>query len=100
MECDMLTSFEAIASAHDSSTKELACVKSLLYFVPQSEWMSSVTDLHKALAEIHSIRGQLARSGEFRGYGPTTLAATGALALLTAVLQAHWLKDPGRHAGA
>jgi hypothetical protein len=62
--------------------------------------VSSVTDLHKALAEIHSIRGQLARSGEFRGYGPTTLAATGALALLAAVLQAHWLKDAGRQVDA
>jgi hypothetical protein len=32
-----------------------------------------VTDLHKALAEIHSIRGQLARNAEIRGYGPATL---------------------------
>ena len=56
----------------------------------------SVTDLHKALAEIHSIRGHLARDAEFRGYGPTTLAATGALALLAAVSQTHWVKDPQR----
>jgi len=58
--------------------------------------MSSVTELHKALAEIHTIRGQLARDAEFRGYGPTTLATTGVLALLAAVAQAHWLKNPWR----
>jgi hypothetical protein len=65
------------------------------YFARQSLSVSSVTDLHKALAEIHLIRGQLARNAEFRGYGPATLAATGALALLAAAVQAHWLKDPG-----
>ena len=59
-----------------------------------------MTELHKALAEIHSIRGQLARSAEFRGYGPATLTATGALAVVAATLQAHWLKDPGREVGA
>jgi len=46
-------------------------------------------------SEIHLIRGQLARNAEFRGYGPATLAATEALALLAAAVQAHWLKDPG-----
>jgi hypothetical protein len=59
-----------------------------------------VTELHKALADIHSIRDQLARSAEFRGYGPATLAATGALAFIAATLQAYWLKDPGREVGA
>ena len=67
-----------------------------MYFARQSLGMSSVTDLHKALAEIHLIRDQLARHAEFRGYGPATLAATGALALLASAAQAHWLKDPGR----
>jgi len=62
--------------------------------------VSSVTELHKALAEIHSIRGQLARSAEFRGYGPATLAATGVLAFVAATLQAHWLKEPGREVSA
>lgn len=60
---------------------------------------SSVTDLHKALAEIHAIRGQLARGAEFRGYGPATLAATGILALVAAMAQAQWLKNPGRAIG-
>jgi hypothetical protein len=53
-----------------------------------------MTDLHKALAEIHAIRGDLARGTEFRGYGPATLATTGALALLAAAAQAHWVKNP------
>jgi hypothetical protein len=79
---------KTLARAHDSR-----------YFALQSLAVSSVTDLHKALAEIHSIRGQLARNAEFRGYGPATLALTGALALLAALIQAHWLKDPARHVG-
>jgi hypothetical protein len=56
--------------------------------------VSSVVDLLKTLAEIHSIRGHVARDGEVRAYGPTTLAATAGLALLAAAAQAHWIKDP------
>jgi hypothetical protein len=56
-----------------------------------------MADLQKALAEIRSIRGQLARDTEFRGYGPSTLTATGAVAVIAAVLQARWLKDPAHH---
>ncbi len=52
-----------------------------------------MTDLHRALEEIHSIRGQIARSAAFRGYGPATLAVTGVLALVIASLQARWLSD-------
>ena len=37
-------------------------------------------DLNKALGDISRIRRQVARSTEFHGYGPATLAATGALA--------------------
>jgi hypothetical protein len=51
-------------------------------------------DLDKALADITAIRSQLARGTEFRGYGPVTVAATGLLALLAAVLQAILLPDP------
>src|ERR1039457_5016586 len=65
-------------------TKKLARADDSLYFALQSLSVSSVTDLHKALAEIHSFRGQLARNAEIRGYGPATLAATGALAPLAA----------------
>src|SRR5579871_4493253 len=56
-------------------------------------------ELHKALAEIRSIRGQLARGTRFRGYGPATLAATGLLALLAASLQSQWLQSPARSIG-
>jgi len=50
-------------------------------------------DLDKALDDIIAIRSQIARSAEFRGYGPITVAATGALAMLAATLQALWLPD-------
>ena len=53
-------------------------------------------DLHRALADISAIRGQMARGTMFRGYGPAALAATGCLALLAAAAQAVWLEDPAR----
>ena len=54
-------------------------------------------DLHKALGDISSIRRQMARSTEFRGYGPATLAMTGFLAISAAGAQAIWLPDPANH---
>ncbi len=51
-------------------------------------------DLTKALGDIGSIRQQMARSTEFRGYGPATLAATACFALLAAAIQALLLPDP------
>jgi hypothetical protein len=54
----------------------------------------SMNDLNKALGEISSIRRQMARSTEFRGYGPATLAATGIFALSAAGAQALWLPYP------
>jgi hypothetical protein len=54
-------------------------------------------DLHKALGDISSIRRQMARTTEFRGYGPATLAATGFLAILAAGAQAFWLPEPANH---
>ena len=51
-------------------------------------------DLDRALAEITEIRHQLARGTEFRGYGPATLAATGMLAAVAAIVQAWWLPEP------
>ncbi len=56
-----------------------------------------MNDLNKALGDISSIRRQVARSTEFRGYGPATLAATAALRYLAAGLQAVWLPDPANH---
>ena len=54
-------------------------------------------DLNRALGDISSIRQQLARSTEFRGYGPATLAATGIFAIAAAAAQALWLPDPPKH---
>ena len=51
-------------------------------------------DLDKALADITAIRTQMARGTEFRGYGPMTLAATGVLAIIAALLQSLWLPEP------
>jgi hypothetical protein len=68
------------------------------YFAIQSEFR--VNDLDKALGDIGSIRRQMARSTEFRGYGPVTLAATGATAILAAGAQAYWLPDPTKNISA
>lgn len=57
-------------------------------------------DLDRALADISVIRGQIARAATFYGYGPATVAATGGLAVLAAVIQGHWLSDPGRNTNA
>jgi hypothetical protein len=54
-------------------------------------------DLDKALADIVAIRSQLAAGTAFRGYGPAAMAATGGVALVTAVLQFSWLDDPTNH---
>jgi hypothetical protein len=47
-----------------------------------------VTDLYKALAQLDAIRGSIARTAEFRGYGAESVAATGVLAVGAAFLQA------------
>ena len=67
----------------------------LRYFAMQSEF--AMNDLHKALGEISSIRRQVARTTEFRGYGPATLAATSLFAVVAAGLQARWVPDPASH---
>ncbi|HEX4487935.1 MAG TPA: hypothetical protein VH088_16785 [Terriglobales bacterium] len=54
-------------------------------------------DLNKALGDISSIRRQMARSTEFRGYGPVTLASTGVLAVSAAGAQTLWLPSPSIH---
>jgi hypothetical protein len=51
-------------------------------------------DLDRALADILAIRSQLAVGTAFRGYGPVTVAATGMLALATAIIQSLCLDDP------
>jgi hypothetical protein len=45
-------------------------------------------DLNEALAEITAIRSQIARTAEFRGYGPVTVAITALLAIAAAETQA------------
>lgn len=59
-----------------------------------------MSDLHKALGDISSIRRQVAHSTQFRGYGPATLAVTGAFAFLAASLQSEWLPNPANHVPA
>lgn len=51
-------------------------------------------DLGKALTDIRAMRSQIARSTEFRGLGPVTVAATGLLALAAAIVQALWIEEP------
>lgn len=51
-------------------------------------------DLSHALADIATMRSLMAQSSQFRGYGPTTLAATGVLAIGAAVVQARYLPRP------
>jgi hypothetical protein len=53
-----------------------------------------MNELDKALSDITAMRHQIARSIEFRGYGPATLATTGALAVLASLLQALWIENP------
>jgi hypothetical protein len=59
-----------------------------------------MNDLNRALGDISSIRRQMARSTEFRGYGPATLATTGVFAVAAAAAQTRWLADPANHISA
>jgi hypothetical protein len=56
-----------------------------------------MNELNRALGDISSIRRQMARSTEFRGYGPATLAATGLIAVLAAGIQTMLVPDPAAH---
>lgn len=56
--------------------------------------------LDKALGDITSIRRQMARTTEFRGYGAATLAATGVFAMIAAAIQYFLLPDPANHVGS
>ena len=53
-------------------------------------------DLQEALSEIQTIRSQVARGTEFRGYGPASIAVSGILALLVAAAQAAWMTKHAR----
>jgi len=56
-----------------------------------------MNDLHRALGEISSIRRQVARTTEFRGYGPATLATTGVLAAIAAIVQGRTVPGAAHH---
>lgn len=47
-------------------------------------------NLDRALADITSIRSQLAAGAMFRGFGPAVMAVTGGLAVVTAGAQSLW----------
>jgi hypothetical protein len=59
-----------------------------------------MNDLDRALSDIHTIRRQVARSTEFRGYGPATLAGTATLAVVAACGQMRWVHSPADHVAA
>jgi hypothetical protein len=59
-----------------------------------------MNDLNRALGDISSIRRQMARSTEFHGYGPATLATTGLFAIAAAGVQALWVRDAASHMAA
>ena len=48
-------------------------------------------ELQQALSEIHTIRSQVARGTQFRGYGPASIALSGVLAMVVAAGQAQWM---------
>lgn len=56
-----------------------------------------MSDLDKALADILTIRMQIAAGNAFRGYGPATMAITGTLALAVTLLQHALLDVPDAH---
>jgi len=50
-------------------------------------------DLQQALDQISDIRTQIARGTQFRGYGPSSIAAGGMLAIAVALGQSWWFRD-------
>jgi hypothetical protein len=52
-----------------------------------------MTELRQALDDINTIRSQVARGTQFRGYGPLSIASSGILALAVAAAQARWAQS-------
>jgi hypothetical protein len=75
-------------------TCDASCIYFAIVYTLQCKARIPMRDLDKALADILTIRSQIAAGTAFRGYGPAAAAATGGLALITAVLQFLWLQDP------
>ena len=59
-----------------------------------------MNDLYRALGDISSILKQVASTTQFRGYGPNTLAATSAFAILAALMQQRFVPDPATQISA
>ena len=57
----------------------------------------TMLDLDKALSDIRTMRRQMARNTEFRGYGHATLSVTSVLAVMAAGAQTVLLPDPSGH---
>jgi hypothetical protein len=55
-------------------------------------------ELDRALLDINFVRGHIARTTQFKGYGPLTLAVTGLFALGVAALQARMPAAPNGRA--
>ncbi|SDF67501.1 hypothetical protein [Terriglobus roseus] len=53
-----------------------------------------MTDLRRALGDIHAIRKQVADRTEFRGYGPVAVTCTGLFAVIAAIAQPYLVPDP------
>src|SRR3954470_5491897 len=53
--------------------------------------------LNDALSQIADIRQQIARSQSFNGYRSLTTGLTGAIAIVTAIVQKHMVFDPIHH---
>ncbi len=50
-------------------------------------------ELRQALDDINTIRSQVARGTQFRGYGPLSIASSGILALGVAAAQTRWAQS-------
>jgi hypothetical protein len=55
-----------------------------------------MTELQRALADIDSIRCQVAFGSQFRGYGPLSIASSGILAIGVAAAQTWWASTSKR----
>lgn len=51
-------------------------------------------DVQEALRQISEIRQQMARSEVFRGYRSLTVGFSGALGMIAAAFQTHWIASP------
>ena len=51
-------------------------------------------ELRRALTQVAEIRAHLARTETFRGYRSATVAFTGVVGIVTAIIQAIWLPRP------